>query len=396
MSIFTQHSYGKSDKIDTLIEKGLTSGVILSPKGESTPAKMIEVVEGYSSIDNLSILFDPHFHLGQIENCPDSKIKDYPYYKSNLKQKDFISPKQIIEYVSSTLNFQKDNLSLSGYISPTCIIESFENCLAAMSMAQCALEYAIDNDIEQNLYVSFVISENAFRGSKEALDDFITNITGLDNIDRIYLIIDKNSEAYSQHLDSDILQNILYFIYSLTNRNNIEIICGYTDLIGILYMCAGANTLATGWSQKTRFFSRNNYKEMTGGSTPKQRYTSIPLLNSIFNIPELQTIERLGFLNEVLSKTNYDSILLSNVASDTWNRNISFYHHMECINKLVVEIEAIYATESRIDVMLKKIQIADELYVKLKQAGVQFDANNNNQHLNQWKKALENLKEMII
>ena len=68
MSIFVQHSHGKSDKIDTLIEKEFTTGIILSPKGESSPQKMAEVIKTYSKNPNLEILFDPHFHLGLIEN----------------------------------------------------------------------------------------------------------------------------------------------------------------------------------------------------------------------------------------------------------------------------------------------------------------------------------------
>ena len=397
MSIFVQHSHGKSDKIDTLIEKEFTTGIILSPKGESSPQKMAEVIKTYSKNPNLEILFDPHFHLGLIENCTDTKIKDYPYYISPLTAKHFSSPQKIINYVSSTLEYQIKNLNLSKFISPTCIIESFETSLASILMAQSSVDYANDNNITKSLYVSFVISENAFRGSKDSLDDFITNITSIDNLDNVYLVIDKINEGYSQQMDADILQNILYFVYSLSNRNNINIICGYSDLIGLVYLTAGAKILATGWSQKTRYFSKNNYKEMSGGSQPKPRYTSIPLLNSIFNVPELQTIKNLGYFEEVLSNTSYDSILIENdLTTDAWNRSISYYHHMECINILAKEIENIDNIEQRIDLMLEKINNANILYTKLIHANVPFDTHNDKKHLKQWKSALENFKEMII
>lgn len=395
MCTLIQHSFGKSDKVDKLISDRAASGIILSPKGETNPRKMIEVINNYITTSGFKVLFDPHFHLGLIENCPDAKIKDYPYYKPNLKTMDFSSPKKIISYVESVLNFEIQELHLSELISPACIIDSFESSLASILMAQTSIEYCKDNNIQNNMYISFVISENAFRGSKEALDDFITNITSIEELNRIYLVIDKNTEAYSQQMDTDVLKNILYFIYSLSNRNGIEIICGYTDLIGILFLSVGATAIATGWSQKSRYFSRNNYKEMSGGSQPKNRYTSIPLLNSIYNVPELQVITKLGYQNLVLSNTQYDEIIKNDVSSDEWSKNISYYHHVECLNILVQKLDEINNIDDRIVFMEQKIKEANDMYENLISKGVQFHQYNNNTHLKQWSEALQNLKAMI-
>ena len=112
MAVYIQHSYGKSDKILKSIEKNLVSGVIFSPKGESSVQKMIDTVAEYAQM-GVETYFDPNFHLSLIENCPDNKIKDYAYYKSNLKYKDFISPKRILEYVETCLDFQ-NNLNVTS------------------------------------------------------------------------------------------------------------------------------------------------------------------------------------------------------------------------------------------------------------------------------------------
>lgn len=392
MTVFIQHSYGKSDKIVNSIEKDLTSGVIFSPKGESTPMKMIETIKEYTEM-GVRTYFDPHFQLGLIENCPDCKIKDYPYYKSSLKYKDFVSPKNLLQHVNTCLNFQK-NLNVTGLISPTCIIESFEDkwCGVAMQMAQGALEYASENNVAE-LYITFVISDNAFLGSKDSLDDFITTITSFDNLDKIYLIINKSLEAYSPQIESDKLQNILYLIYSLSVWNNIKIICGYSDIIGLTYLSAGAEAITTGWSQKSRFFCRGNYKEMHGGSLPKPRYMSLPLLNSINITPELNQIKSFGLIDKILSGTEYDNLIIQTPVAENWSQ-VSFYHHINSLN-LCSKNLLLYEVDKRIEIMQTRIEHAIELYNELKSIGVPFAQHTNDTHLYQWRIALDSFKEMI-
>lgn len=392
MTVFIQHSYGKSDKIVNSIKKDLTSGVIFSPKGESSPIKMRETIREYSEM-GIKTYFDPHFQLGFIENCPDSKIKDYSYYKSNLKYKDFVSPKMLLQHVNSCLDFQKD-LSVSGLISPTCIIENFDDkwCGVAMQMAQGSLEYVNENNVSE-LYVTFVISDNAFLGSKDSLDDFITTITSFDNLDKIYLIINKSLDAYSQQMESEKLQNILYLIYSLSIWNNIKIICGYSDIIGLMYLSSGAEVITTGWSQKSRFFCRGNYKEMHGGSLPKPRYMSLPLLNSINITPELDQIKTFGLLDRVLSGTEYDNLIIQTPVAENWAQ-VSFYHHINSLN-ICSEKLLSYEVDKRIEIIQTNIEKAIKLYNELKAIGVPFAQHTNDKHLSQWLVALNSLKEMI-
>lgn len=392
MAVFIQHSYGKSDKIVNSIEKNLTSGVIFSPKGESSPLKMLDTIKEYSDM-GVKTYFDPHFQLGLIENCPDSKIKDYSYYKSNLKYKDFVSPKILLQHVNTCLDFQKD-LDVTGLMSPTCIIESFDDkwCGVAMQMAQGALEYASENNVSE-LYITFVISDNAFLGSKDSLDDFITTITSFDNLDKIYLIINKSLDAYSQQIESEKLQNILYLIYSLSVWNNIKIICGYSDIIGFMYLSAGANAITTGWSQKSRFFCRGNYKEMSGGNPPKPRYMSTPLLNSINITPELNQIKIFGLIEKVLSGTEYDNLITQTPIAENWQQ-VSFYHHLNCL-KLCSDDILSYEVDKRVEIMQTKVEHAIEIYNELKSIGVPFAQHTNDTHLYQWQTALINLKEMI-
>ena len=261
-----------------------------------------------------------------------------------------------------------------------------------MQMAQGALEYSHENNVSE-LYITFVISDNAFLGSKDSLDDFITTITSFDNLDKIYLIINKSLDAYSQQIESEKLQNILYLIYSLSVWNNIKIICGYSDIIGLMYLSAGAETITTGWSQKSRFFCRSNYKEMSGGSLPRPKYMSIPLLNSINITPELDQIKNFGLIEKVLSGTEYDEHVIQTPVADNWSQ-VSFYHHLNCLG-LCAEDILLYEVDKRLEIMQTKIRKAIEIYNELISIGVPFAQHTNKTHLCQWQTALDNLKEMI-
>lgn len=392
MAIYIQHGYGKGEKIDRALEDNSISGVILNPSGEA-PEKLQQTIDEYAD-SGLKIMFDPQFYACVIDNACCPRLEGYPYFTSNLKQRDFVSPKKILTYVNNLIEFQ-DRLNINTIMSPTCIIDSFEGSWnqVALTMAQSSIEFYEENFIEKDLYISFVISELAFRSDNiQALNDFITSVTSF-NCNNIYLIIERNNRSYRPHMDTDILENILYLIYCLSNRNGINIVCGYADLIGLLYLTVGANAIGTGWHYKLRQFSRSNFEESTGGRQPKDRYTSLPLLSSIFNTPELARIIDEQQLGNVLSDTPYDTIIVEDGAvTPRWNQNVSYYHHLFSLNKFSSQINEHPLIEEKIDFVLNKIQNAKESYNTLRRKNIIFDNNNNGYHLEQWENALNSFK----
>jgi len=395
MTIYIQHGYGKGEKIDKALEDNSIGGIILNPSGES-PEKLQQTISLYAE-SGINIMFDPQFYACVIDNACCPRLAGYPYFTSNLTQRDFISPKKIFSYISDIISFQND-LNLNTILSPTCMIDSFEGSWnqVALTMAQCSIEFCEDNNIKKEVYSSFVISELAFRSDNiQALNDFIASVTSF-NCNNIYLIIERSNRSYKPHMDPDILENILYLIFCLADRNNIKIVCGYADLIGLLYLTAGASAIGTGWHYKLRQFSRSNFEESTGGRTPKDRYTSLPLLSSIYNSPELSRIIEENQLGNVLSGTPYDNIILEDGAiSPRWTQNISYYHHLFSLNKLSAQIQEFNNVDQRVDFFLNEIKKAKSSYNKLRMRNVLFDNNNNGYHLEQWEEALNNFKSTL-
>ena len=88
----------------------------------------------------------------------------------------------------------------------------------------------------------------------------------------------------------------------------------------------GAKTISCGWFSSLRQFSiakfENKPEGEGGGRQARARYTSIPLLNSILVIPELQTIHDSGLVNKVLTNTSYDSVMQTKPGDASWPKNV--------------------------------------------------------------------------
>ena len=78
MSLFVQHAYGKSDKIDNGIGDGNISGIILSPKAE-TPQNLEMYIKNID--DDVEILLDPQFYLCAFEgDISIGKLDKYSFF----------------------------------------------------------------------------------------------------------------------------------------------------------------------------------------------------------------------------------------------------------------------------------------------------------------------------
>ncbi len=115
---------------------------------------------------------------------------------------------------------------------------------------------------------------------------------------------------------------------------------GYSDIIGLLYLCVGAYGIGTGWHNSSRKFTvQQRILPTTGGRLPRERYNSISLLNSILaseldsiasNVPPV-------IYQNILSGTKEDNIILAGAnPSDGWSRAISHQQHWSAIKKATV------------------------------------------------------------
>jgi hypothetical protein len=389
MALYIQHGHGKSDKIATALEDRTISGIIFGARNEKPDNLQMCLNEIRRGYNDCKLLFDPQFYVSRLNPPNDRYLPEYPYYTAGLTTNDFISPRRIGEFVRETLNYQV-KLGLDSLISPTVIFDSFSDRWhqIALNLANASLEYHAELPTPPPLLLSFVFSENALLDTDE-VNHFLDTVTQKEwNMQGFYIIIDRNDRNYNQRFEYSRLAQYLYLVYVLGHINNLHVICGYTDFIGILLRAVGAKIFASGWNHSLRQFNRSNFiKRRPGGSTPLQRYSSSPLLNSIRFNEELKLIHEIGRINDVLSNVEIDKKITD------WTTPLSQQHHWQTLmamdNKVSDDINA------NLNNIVQQLREADGLYRMLEVEGIQFDHNSGPSHLMEWVRAINEFQRII-
>ncbi len=392
MALSAQHGHGKSDKLPAGLSDESIDGVVFAARNER-PDKLVSCVsEIRAKTDDCELLLDPQYYVSTFSPPKERYLPDYDYYQTGLTATNLSSARRLANIATETLNYQRE-LGLDGLISPTILFDTFSDRWhqIALNMADASLEAYSRFDDAPPLLLSFVFSEEAL-GSDEEVDRFLDAITQDGwNMDGFYFIVARRETAYSQRFDAQFLSQLMYLTYALTEVNGLEVIHGYTDFVGIPLRAVGARTFATGWSQSLRRFHRQRFIQgRGGGQTPRVRYSSGPLMNSVF-LGELEQIEAVGELDSVLSGVDLDDTLRADMSG--WTNANSQRHHWQTLKAL----EDDYPEEAtsnrqvvqRVRELRRTVGEANALYLTLEGQGVQFERNTGKDHLADWASAIQ-------
>lgn len=386
MTILAQHGWGKTDKIQRGLVDGAIHGMILSPRDE-LPANLSSFISKIQlAFPTTERFVDPLFHIGTIWPVNDGKLERYPHYQRHLDPTSF-SPAGIQRFVTDTLQWQS-TLDVSGLLSPTVMVDDLASQWAqiAMMMAQETISQYGDS---RPLYVSLVVSEDALR-QRLQVDNWLDELTRLD-VDGFYLVVRRSYETYRQHYDPDVLFSLLRVCYSLAELNQYRVYSGYTDMIAPLLHAVGVAGTASGWSAGLRQFTLRRFKPRTFGRQPHPRYSSSPLLNSIY-VTELDGIHAGGQIAQVLSSTPHDQRFrgTTNPENVAWPKDDAAVHHWHALAILVQSIAATRTTD-RLNLTQNRIAHARGLYAQTGRL-VPFTNETGSTHLDQWLDALNRFR----
>lgn len=372
MSLYIQHGHGKSDKINQAIDEGTANGVIIAARNERID-KLDEFVNTLrDSHSDAAVLFDSQFFVSAITPANERFLDEYPFYESGRAVGDFVGARKLAGYAQSTLEFQYQR-PFTRVTTPTVIVRSFADRWSqiALQLADSAIEYHAEKPRLQPLMVSILLSENAL-DDRDDLDAFLDIITSWE-VHGFYITIAREDPAYSQMIEPDRLAHLLYMIYVLGNRNSYEVVCGYSDFLGIPCLAAGASAFATGWYQSLRQFHIKSFlTKKPGGQRPVLRYSSGPLLNSI-RLSELESVFDARQLEKVLSGVNLDQVVSNAntpLASD-WNSAVSDRHHWQTLKSL--ESRLTRRVKPDVVELLRQVRQSQGLLTLLLSQGVPFD-----------------------
>jgi hypothetical protein len=395
MAVYIQHGHGKADKITTALDDGAVGGVIFGARNEKRDNLRAYIAEIRDDHKGCELLFDPQFYVSTLTPANDRYLPEYPYYKPGRSAGDFTGAKRIRGYAEDTLKFQAD-LGVSMLLSPTVIFDSFSDRWhqIALNLADASLEYHAGLSAPPPLLLSFVLAEGAMAVAGE-VNRFLDAVTQDDwRAEGFYFIIDRTEKTYNQRFGPSRLAQYLYLVYVLSQLNGLRVLCGYTDFVGIPLRAAGAEVFATGWDQSLRQFHRSNFlNRRPGGQSARLRYSSSPLMNSIF-LGELQNIFEVGELKSVLSGVPLDEQIDSaaNPESANWTKELSQRHHWQTLGLMDKSLTGRVRSD-----MLKTVGLlrdANELYKYLEASGVQFDPNTRRDHIEGWLRGIDEFQRM--
>lgn len=373
--IYAQHGYGKADKIETGIREGLLTGVILGPRNEQ-PDKMVQFANALRQEfqNQITILFDPQFYIANIAHPNPGPLADYTYYRAGLSRGSFVSPTDVHRYADEALTYQT-GLPLDRLVSPTVLFSDFRDPWSQISLLLAQESITVHSTLPDPppLLVSLTFDEAALR-NRDAMDEFL-NIISLWDIAGFYVLVRQNDPTYPAQFEESTLASLIYLVYTLSERNDFEVVCGYADLVALPLHAVGASATGVGWFNTLRQFSLSRFQPPSGGQPARMRYTSRPLINSILVVPELQTAYQLGLMDEVLSGTARDGVFATgSPANAQWPNSASYLHHWEVVSGIAGEIASQGTVSDRLTYLEGQMQGALGQYAVLDDAGVPFEA----------------------
>jgi hypothetical protein len=312
-----------------------------------------------------------------------------------LKRKDFLKSSDIAGYVRKVFDFQEE-LALSANLSPTVLVRDLNDPWSQVSMQLLAesVSYSETLKSKRDLFLSLIVSEDAFLNRK-SVDDYLDLITSFET-EGFYFVLDRKEQRYQQRISPDVLENLLYFFYSLAEVNRFKVIVGYTDLLGILFKSVGVAHCACGWHGSLCLFSSTHLDRIKkkGGKTPRPRYTSSALLNSILVFPELDLACSRGLQAHVASGTAFDRALLSN-RNAAWDAETKAMHHWESVSALYSKIDSLNSLPKKLKLVEDLLDSAIANYAVLNNSGVVFEASSDGRHLEEWKSAISAFRKSV-
>ncbi|MFO0966104.1 MAG: hypothetical protein U0793_11050 [Gemmataceae bacterium] len=394
MTILVQHGHGKSDKIDDALAAGTVGGVILAPRNEK-PDNLAACMRTLANGHDCELLIDPQIYVSAFAPANTRFLTEYNYFHGGLSASDF-TLRRIRTLVAEAIDFQVSS-GVTSILSPTVLFDSFTDrwFQIALNLADASLEYHAGLYGETPLLLGFVLAEEALAAELE-VNRFLDTVTqdgwGMQGF---YLVVSRHEGTYNQDCDSSRLANLLYAVHVLGHVNSLRVVLGYTDFLGIPLRAVGASAFACGWSQGLRQFVRKNFLQRPPGGQPaRDRYSSGPLLNSIF-LQELQDIFEVGRLDDVLSGVDLDEVITSATSPQaaSWNLAVSQQHHWQTLHALDTALPG--AVRQRVTHVMGLIRAAQGLYALLERAGVTFERYTGKDHLANWSRALSDFARRV-
>lgn len=273
---YIQHGYGKSNKIDEVINRGEVDGVILSPGHEDT-ATLQSTADALIAA-GLDVLVDPQAYI--YSTRPKGTLRFHARNGVDLSSMSWAGSATTVLADISKVEDLGVRLGLNArMIAPSPYHASFGDYWMPT-----ALQYARTAGSEwraTEVLATIAISQDAL-SDWSIVEEWLDAATTLD-VSGFYLVVSRSDTTYPPlPWNPLLLANLLRVIHTLSVVNGFQVIWGYADVDGLLGLGAGAKGMAAGWSYSLRQFAISRYyTERGGGAQPIPRLFVRELLSSL-------------------------------------------------------------------------------------------------------------------
>jgi hypothetical protein len=216
--------------------------------------------------------------------------------------------------------------------------------------------------------------------------DQLLNLVTSSSIDHCYLIVDPEQAGNGPISDEDLIRALRHVVQVLES-NDIRVMLGYSDPVGLLLMADGLSAFASGVRASLRRLRMAAQRRGGGGGRPAHTRYYVPrLMNFVRVDTELRpTIARLVESGAFLCECRYCRTNLPAVAAGQFD---AANGHRHFVARLTEDARALSSMDlaERLPEVRRLIQDASEAYERLAEVGVGLSGDSGADHVQAWQK----------
>jgi hypothetical protein len=384
MKLYAQHGFGPGTKIRDGVRAGFLDGVIFGAKDVPNEQLGVQINELREIRDSIDVLLDTQYYASILPHDADNRLGNleaYPYWVEAPKNDlYFLDPNNVRKDIRLCLEFQT-RLPVTGLVAPNIVVRGSLNSregLIATSFLNETGSVAKDLGSGLKTFSTLALSREAILDSRE-LAQFVHLITSLPNPpDGVYLLLALSGALQSEIFHADVIAGLLFLVSAL-KLNGLEVVVGYSDLIGPVLATVGADAGASGWFSTLRYFSLNRFAPGSGGGQPARAlYLSVSVFNRLL-------------LGELLAAVAAEPAVKNAISTDgpyfdetgviePETKTQECLQSWEALRSLYVRFGE--GTETaRLSALIDHVRKAKAIYNSLKKKGVSFEVKSSDAHL---------------
>ena len=377
MDVYHQTGHNSIWNVGSFTEDGAGSGIIFSPVNDHA-----DKISSISTEIKKVSFFDPQLYLPKSLK---GKLASFDYFPSsfskNFTTSDFDKEKQ--EIAKRCIDFQLTNqfkyiVIPSRYyeVLPSNFYEQFEDHLI-----EPFLSYYQSSKQKTEILLTLIVKQEQLMND-EHRDELLNWITGIHQIDGVYLIFENNFLS-KQIKDTAYLYNALVFIHAI-HANELSVHIGYTGIEGLLYSIANPDSISMGSYDNLRQFNIKRFDDKSEGPLrgPNPRLYSRLLFQSIDYGYKDGIMKLYRDWNNIFEDSGYKPLMFKPDYNWHFSKPEPYKHYFLLFNSQVSSLPT--SVSKRIAFLKDSFQNAQHIFRQLDAAGINLDDDSNGSHLSFW------------